>query len=286
MSKINSSTRMVGVIGWPIHHSLSPLMQNAAIEALGLNWVYTAMAVEPARVPEAVAGARALGFAGLNVTIPHKEAVLPLLDELAEDARAIGAVNTIHFDGGHAIGHNTDAEGFTRTLAEEAGFNLAGQTMLQLGAGGAGRAMLAGAALAGARRVLIYDIRAEAAAELARQMAAQLPACQFEAVAGEGALPAAAAAAALIANATPLGMKPEDPLPLDGRLLESRHVVFDAVYNPYRTALIAAAEDQGARTVSGLGMLARQGWKSLSIWTGMIPDEQLMLRTLRQALGI
>ena len=284
--RIDARTRIAGVIGWPVEHSLSPLMQNAAIEALGLNWVYLAMAVEPGRLAEAIAGARALEFVGLNVTIPHKEAAAALVDELAPEAEAIGAINTIHFDAGRAVGHNTDAEGFTRTLTEEAGLDTAGLTMLQLGAGGAGRAMVAGAAGAGAGRVIIYDIRTDAAEALARHMGAHYPQCRFESIVSEGELNAAAAAAGLIANATPLGMKPGDPLPLAEGLLEPRHVVFDAVYNPYPTALLEAAAGRGARTVSGLGMLGRQGWRSLAIWCGREPDQELMLGVLRRELGI
>lgn len=284
--QIDSRTRLVGVIGWPIEHSLSPLMQNAAIEALGLNWVYTASAVNPNAVAEAIAGARALGYVGLNVTIPHKQAALASMDELDPEAAAIGAINTIHFTDGGAVGYNTDAGGFTRTLAEDAGFDLGGKTMLQLGAGGAGHAMVAGAAAAGASRIIIHDVRLQAAADLAKHMAEHYPGCRFESTGGMEGLPDAAAAADLISNATPLGMKPADPMPIDEQCLESRHVVFDAIYRPYRTGLIQAAARKGARTVSGLGMLARQGCKSLSIWTGMQPDEQLMLRTLKEALEI
>lgn len=284
--QINSRTKLVGVIGWPIEHSLSPIMQNAAIEALGLNWIYTAAAVDPAVVAEAIAGARALGYVGLNVTIPHKAAAIASVDELSTEAAAIGAINTIHFTGGGAIGYNTDASGFTRTLAEEAGIDLKGKILLQIGAGGAGHAMVAGAAEAGASRIIIHDVRIAAALDLAKQMAAHYPGCQFESTPGLEALPAAAAAADLIANATPLGMKPTDPPAIDESLIESRHVVFDAVYRPYRTVLLQAAARRGARTVSGLGMLARQGCKSLSIWTGMQPDEELMLQTLKKALDI
>jgi shikimate dehydrogenase len=208
------------------------------------------------------------------------------MDELDPEAAAIGAINTVHFSEGRAVGYNTDAAGFTRTLAEEAGFDFKGKTMLQIGAGGAGHAMVAGAAHAGAARIIIHDVRLQAAADLARHMADHFPNCEFESTGGMEALPEAAADANLIANATPLGMKPADPLPIDEQWIESRHVVFDAVYRPYRTGLLQAATRKGARGVSGLGMLARQGWKSLSIWTGMQPDEELMLRTLKEALEI
>src|SRR4051794_21920207 len=116
MTQIKGTTRVAGVIGWPVEHSLSPLMQNAAIDALGLDWVYVALAVQPENLREAIFGARALGFVGLNLTIPHKQAVLKWIDEVDPLARIIGAVNTIHFHEGRVIGYNTDATGFTRTV--------------------------------------------------------------------------------------------------------------------------------------------------------------------------
>lgn len=282
--QINSRTRLLGVMGWPIEHTLSPLIQNAAIRALGLNWVYTALPVPPDRVAEAIAGARAMGFVGMNVTYPHKAAAVAGMDELSPEAAAIGAINTIHFTDRGAIGYNTDVTGFTRTLTEDACFDVQGKTVLQLGAGGAGHAMVAGQGDGGAGRVIIFDVRLAAAAELAEQMGKAYPNTRFEALAGAEGIPEAAAAADLIANATPLGMKPGDPSVIDEHLIQSRHVVFDAVYRPFETPLLKAAARRGARTVSGLGMLGRQGCKSLAIWSGMQPDESLMLGKLKEAL--
>lgn len=282
--EINSRTRLLGVMGWPIEHTLSPLIQNAAIQSLGLNWVYTALPVEPARVAEAIAGAKAMGFVGMNVTYPHKAAAMASMDELSPEAAAIGAINTIHFTDHGTIGYNTDVSGFTRTLVEDAHFDVKGKTVFQIGAGGAGHAMVAGQGAGGAKRVIIFDVRLAAAAELAGHMGKAYPSTKFEALADAKEIPEAAAAADLIANATPLGMKPDDPSVIDEKLIESRHVVFDAVYRPFETPLLKAAMRRGARTVSGLGMLGRQGCKSLAIWSGMEPDEKLMLGKLKEAL--
>lgn len=278
---IDSKTRLVGVIGWPVDHSLSPPMQNAAIAALGLNWVYVAMPVAPEALAEAIGGARALGFVGLNVTIPHKQAVAGLMDRLDPAAEAIGAVNTVVFTPDGTLGHNTDAEGYTATVEAESDFRFQGQTVLQLGAGGVGRAMAAGAAAAGAGRVLIHARRPEKASELATSLAQHYPKVIFEAVVGEAALAEAAAGAGLIANATPLGMRAGDDLPLPERLIGPGHTVFDTVYIPARTRLLEAARARGAQDVEGVGMLVRQGARSLAIWSGLSPDASLMERVLR-----
>lgn len=286
MASIDAKTRLAGVVGWPIEHSLSPTIQNAAIEALGLNMVYVAFAVAPDKLFEAVHGARALGLTGLNITIPHKESVLALLDEVDPLARAIGAVNTIHFVEGRARGYNTDAYGYRRTVEIDGGFNFVGKSVLQIGSGGAGRAMGAATAAAGAKRLILCDIAPARAFQLAGELSDHYPATQFEVLNHLNEVAGAAASADLIANATPLGMKPEDPLPLPAEAIESRHIVFDAVYNPSPTALLAAAAARGARTIAGLGMLARQGARALEIWTGQQPNEQLMIDVLKSKLGI
>lgn len=286
MREITGRTQLVGVIGWPVEHSLSPAMHNAALAAMGLDMVYIAMPVKPADLPALVAGLRAAQFVGFNATIPHKQALLGLVDEVSSGAQAIGAINTVHYTkGGHATGHNTDLLGYTRTVQAESRFRFARQIVLQLGCGGVGRAMCAGAAEAGAKEVLLHARRPEAAAHIAAEFAALYPATRFTPLAADDELPAAAARASLIANATPLGMKPGDPLPLPAELITPQHTVFDTVYTPARTALIEAAERRGAATVGGLGMLARQGAASLAIWTGREPDEDLMLRVLRERIA-
>lgn len=283
---IFGSTRVVGVIGHPVEHSLSPPMQNAAIRALGLDWVYVAFPVPPEAIPAAIAGARALGIVGLNCTIPHKELVPPHLDEIDPIARAIGAVNTIHFrPDGRAVGHNTDAYGFAATVMAEAEIPLEGATVLVLGGGGAARGMAAGAAIEKARKVILANRSRERAERIVADLEPVFPDTRWEVVqASEPSLRNAAERSTVIANATSLGMRAEDPSPIPASCILPEHVVFESVYAQPETALLRAAREAGAIRVGGLGMLARQGAKSLSIWSGMEPSEDLMLDTLRAVL--
>jgi shikimate dehydrogenase len=153
--RIGGATRVAAVLGFPVAHSLSPVIHNAAFAALDMDWIYVALQVEPANVPAAVAGLRALGFAGANVTMPHKEAVADAMDELSDDARRLRAVNTIELRGGLLVGHNTDAPGFARFLERDAGFDPAGRTALLFGAGGAARACALALARAGLTRIVV-----------------------------------------------------------------------------------------------------------------------------------
>ena len=281
MPELNAKSRVVGVIGWPVEHSLSPAMQNAAIQALGLDWVYVAFPVEPASIKQAIEGARTLGIVGLNCTIPHKETVLPYVDELDEAATAIGAVNTIHFTPDKVLGCNTDAYGFTGTLMAEGEITLNGTTLLILGGGGTARAMAAGAAAEGARKVIIANRTRSRADRIEADIGRVFPDLRCEVVQmSPSSLRHAAERADIIANATSLGMRPGDPLPIDPELIGPEHVVFDSVYTPPETPLLKAAKERGAICVGGLGMLARQGARSLAIWSGLEPDEDLMLSVL------
>lgn len=281
--EITGRTKLVGVFGWPVEHSLSPPMQNAAIRALGLDWAYVASPVAPGSLAAALEGARAMGYVGVNLTIPHKTAVMDMLDEADELAGVIGAVNTIHFRAdGAKVGHNTDAYGFTQTIIAEAELMFGGQTVLILGGGGAGRGMAAGAASEGARKVILANRTRERGEEIARDLEPHFPQTRFEVVQySEPSLRNAAGRSQIIANATSLGLRPGDPLPIPASCLEAGQVVFDSVYTPPETPLLAAARAAGAVCVGGLGMLARQGARSLAIWSGLQPDEDLMLNTLR-----
>lgn len=281
MSEITAATRLCGVIGWPVEHSLSPLMQNAAMEAMGLPWVYVALPVAPERIGEAVRGMRALGIVGLNVTIPHKQAVIEHLDWIDPAARAIGAVNTIHHADGELRGYNTDAYGFTQSIIADGELTFGGATVLILGAGGAARGMAAGAAAEGAKKIILANRTRERAEAIAKDLQAHYPDTAWEVVqASDASLAHAAARSQIVANSTSLGMKATDPLPLPAEAIEPQQVVFDAVYSPPETPLLRAAKDRGAIAVGGLGMLARQGARALAIWSGMEPDEDLMLTVL------
>lgn len=255
---VDAQTRLTGIIGWPVEHSLSPAMHNAAFAALGLNWAYLAFPVAPARVEEAVRGLAAAGCAGLNVTIPHKQAVMRACSSVSEAALAIGAANTLIPDGaGGFRADNTDGEGFLRALDELIPEDVAGQDVLLIGAGGAARAVAHAIRSRGGRLRV-----ANRTAGKARELGDVVP---FD---GES-LNRAAAQAALVVNASSLGMGSDQvppELPLSG--LGPDQVVNDLVYRPGGTPWLAAAAARGARTVDGLGMLLHQGAAAFERWTG------------------
>ena len=273
MASHDATTRLTGILGWPVEHSLSPAMHNAAFAALGLNWTYLAFAVTPERVGEAVRGLAAAGCSGLNVTIPHKQAVLEACSAVSPAVESIGAANTLIPDGaGGFRADNTDAEGFLRALDESLDDDVAGQRVLLIGAGGAGRAV-AHAVRSRGGYLLVANRTATKAAELGEPVA-------FEAE----AINAAAAEAALVVNASSLGMGAAEvpaELPLVG--IGPGQVVNDLVYRPGGTPWLAAAAARGARTVDGLGMLLHQGAAAFERWTGVDAPVDVMRAALLAA---
>ncbi len=270
---IDGHTKVAGIIGWPVEHSLSPAMHNAAFEALDLNWVYVAFPVAPEGVGEALTGLAAAGCAGLNVTIPHKQAVIPYCSSVSDAVEAIGAANTLIPDGdGGFRADNTDAAGFLRALDAAATIDLSRAQALVIGAGGAARAVAWALRSRGAR--LLVSNRTDTKA------AALGPTVPFSA----SALDEACSSVDLVVNCTSLGLDgdevPED-LPLDG--LRSGQIVADIVYRPGGTPWLAAAAQRGAITVDGLGMLLHQGADSFTQWTGAEPPVEAMKHALRRA---
>jgi len=284
---ISGRTKVCGIFGHPVEHTFSPAMHNAAFAALKMDYVYVPFPVPPTGLAVAVAAVRALGLAGVNVTIPHKESVLPLLDELSEEARLIGAVNTIVNRSGRLYGDNTDGRGFLRALEGKAGFTPAGKTALILGAGGAARAVAAQLALAGVSKLLLANRSRNRAGELAGFITDKTG-VRAEIVpwpeGGGGTLPAEALLeAALVVQATPLGMHPNysetAPLPFD--LFRQGQLACDLVYNPLETLFLKKARQSGAVAVDGLGMLLYQGALAFELWTGATAPVEVM----RQALA-
>jgi len=279
--QINGRTRVAAVIGWPIAHTLSPTMHNAAFSALGLDWVYIPFAVKPQELPAAVTATRALGIGGVNATVPHKEALVNLVDELTPEARAVGAVNTIIPISNKLVGHNTDVIGFERTL-HRAGFEMNGSTALVIGAGGAARAVVF-ALLRGNARVILLNRTEERAVELLKQV-------EGDAVAGElnsSEITRWRDQVQLVVNTTTLGMWPESassPWPAEIPF-PSHALLSDLVYNPRQTKLVYQALQAGARFVDGLWMLVYQGAESFRLWTGQQPDEELMYQAANKQLG-
>jgi len=263
---------LVGLIGWPVGHSKSPAMHNAAFEAAGIDGRYVLLPVPPDRVGEAVAGLRALGFRGANVTVPHKQAVIPFLDELTPEARAIGAVNTIVVgEDGTLIGTNTDAAGFWQDL-QELGAPLnatAASSALILGAGGSARAVAYALASHGIPARILAR-RPEQARALVASLSPHLSEADILSAHAWPELPHLAASSRLIVNCTPVGMFPHadaSPWPDDLSFLPEQWV-YDLIYNPRQTRLMAQAAVSGARAHHGLGMLVHQGARAWELWTG------------------
>lgn len=256
---VSATTRVAGVIGNPVRHSLSPVLFNAAFAVLRLDWVYVAFEVPEGGAPGALAAMRSLDLAGLNVTMPHKTAVADACDQLTADAAALRSVNTVvPLGDGRLLGDSTDGEGFMRSL-REAGHDPGGRRVLLLGAGGAARAV----ALALGREGSAVTVAARRLAD-ASQAAALAPA--GEAVEWD-AVRLVAPAAELIVNATPVGMS-GGALPIAPEVLRRGQVVADLVYHPLETPLLKAARDAGAEVVGGLGMLVHQAALALERWTG------------------
>jgi len=295
---INSQTRLVGLIGWPVEHSMSPAMHNAAFEALDLNWRYVPLPVRPQHIDTAVGGLAALGFRGANVTVPHKEAVFHALDRsehpdaVAAEARALGAVNTLVVHQGAVdapiiTGHNTDAAGFVGSL-EAAGARLEAISAVVVGAGGAARAVVFGLIQAGARAVTVLNRNEKRAEQLAADLGdadpapAHLRAAPLEA----GRLIETSRTADLLVNATPVGMWPREEGSIwpHGIPVPSHLTVFDLVYNPPTTEFLRQARVSGARAVDGLDMLVRQGARAFELWTGQDAPIAVMRRACRRSL--
>lgn len=278
-------TQVFGIFGWPVRHTLSPQMQHAAFLAAGLQAAYLPFEVHPAQLQKAVASIRALGIKGVNVTLPHKEAVLSFLDEIDPEAEKIGAVNTIKNDAGRLIGYNTDGKGYLASLSEM-GVDPAGKTVILLGAGGAAKGVALALIGAGVREMIIRVRRAEAGAALADHLKTVSGDCDITLAAFDDPKDRALKTAqpVLLINSTPLGMKPGDPLPFPPSLIKPDWVVSDLIYRPFETALLAAAKEMGAKTAPGLGMLLHQGTLAFEIWTALKPPIQAMRRALLDAL--
>ena len=274
---VDASTRTVGVIGWPVDHSLSPVIHNAAFAALDMNWVYVPMPVEPGSLAAAVAGLEGLGFAGANVTMPHKTEAAALVEELSEDARRLSAVNTIVAGAGGLVGYNTDAPGFDRFLRRDAGFDPSGRRALVFGAGGGARACALALAGAGLARLTVALREPSRAAPLLAAIAGT--SLEVEVVPMDRA---ASVEADLVINATPLGAHGEElPLPALGPAA----LAVDLIYRPAITPMQRSARASGAAALGGLGLLLHQAALSFELWTGREPPLEAMSAAALAALA-
>jgi shikimate dehydrogenase len=291
---LTAGTRLCAVFGQPIRHSASPSMHNAAFDAVGLDWAYAACEVDPKFLGEALAGARRMGFCGLNLTVPHKLEAIEWVDELDESAKAWGAVNTVVFEAevdgewipvgqvdptGRAIrskGYNTDADALIRALKEDLRIEPRSARVLLLGAGGAARAAALKLADEGVLELWLVNRTLSKAEELAAEISHRYPAVTIDVGYPESDVE-------IILNGTSLGLKPTDPLPLDTERfpLERADGVYDMIYRPAVTPLLAAAHAAGCQTANGLGMLLYQGAAAWELWTGRPAPIDVM----REALG-
>jgi shikimate dehydrogenase len=287
---VSAATTVVGVIGDPVQHSLSPLLHNTAFVEMGLDWISVGFPVPAGQAQTALAGMRALGIAGLSVTMPHKAAVAALVDRTTPVAARLDAVNCVTLASGELVGSNTDGDGFVAALRHGDGFEPRGKKCLVVGAGGAARAVILALAEAGAAEVIVVN-RTESRANVAAALAGPV---------GRVGRSEEAKTADLVVNATPAGMgrsqgqgaeadpqaAPQaDPFPLDVAYLVAGQVVVDLVYHPAITPWLLAARERGAVTHNGLGMLVHQAAVQLRSWTGDDPPVAAMWQAVTSALG-
>ncbi|SDM83398.1 shikimate dehydrogenase [Fictibacillus solisalsi] len=271
--------KKVGLIGYPVSHSMSPQMQNGAFEKAGLSYVYDKYEVHPDQLAEAVQDMREKGFAGWNVTIPHKQAIMPFLDEIAEDALKIGAVNTVVNENGVLTGYNTDGAGFVKGLMRHVRFPIEEAKVLIIGAGGASRAISYALSKEGPRAIAITNRTMEKAQDIFNECLRDQDQVISLQEAEERLFEFS-----IVINTTSIGMK-EDRLPLRVDHLKAGTVVSDIIYNPFKTALLKESEKRGAIIDNGVAMLVFQGALSFEKWTGVAPDASLMEKIVIEELG-
>ena len=283
MTTIAGTTVLTGIIGWPVSHSLSPAMHNAAFASEGLDMAYVPLPVAPARLAAAVAGLPALGFRGVNVTMPHKAAVLPLLDRVADDARAIEAVNTIVVERDELHGHNTDIDGFVAALREVVAEPLEGAGALVLGTGGVARAAVLGLARLGLGRCAVAARTPARGEELVRLLRPLAGGMRFSVLPLDELEAASVREADILVNATPLGMDESLKVPrvLVDNILRD-HIVYDVVYGQRPTMPLERARALGARAIDGLAMLVCQAALSFELWTGRAAPREVMRSAARR----
>ena len=287
---ITGHTKIVGVIGDPVAHSRSPQMHNAALAKARLDYVYVPFHVSEDAIAKAMNGFKALNVVGINVTLPHKQAVIPFLTSISREARLIGAVNTLTFTEGEIRGENTDAPGFIKAM-EEAGVSVPiGEDVVVLGAGGSARAIVVALALAGVRSIVIANRTVSKAIVLAEDLTERIKGKGGESehntvIMGMGLqdsrLPDAVKACTLLVNTSSSSMDSTHPLLINRNCLRRNTIVYDIVYTPPMTTLLTAAAENGCTIIGGIGMLVHQGAIAFERWTGVGP----CVNTMKSALS-
>ena len=268
---VDINTGILGIVGYPLGHSLSPLLHNSSIEKEKLNYIYLPFPVTGDKFPAAMAGFRAINVRGLNITIPYKEEVISYLDRVDPLAARVGAVNTIVNEEGVFTGYNTDLAGLIRMIREDGNFNIGGKKVMLAGAGGAARAAGIGVLEEGAAGLYVLNRNYTKAEKLAEEWREYYPEIEIKAFPLEAeAYKSLIGEVELLIDSTPVGMAPQtDTAPvIPGEYLHEDMLVVDLVYNPRETCLLKAAKEAGAKTLDGLGMLIYQGIEAFRLWTG------------------
>lgn len=284
---ITGKAKLVGLLGYPISHSLSPQMHNTAFSHLGLPYAYLTFDTKEDNLEDVLKAMRVLNVAGFNVTMPNKTNVIPLLDEIAPEAQWIGAVNTVINDNGRLIGHNTDGKGYVQALREE-GIDFEGKKFVVVGAGGGAKAVAIQLAADGAGEIVILNRHLEGAEIISNVIKDKIPTCKASALEfNADTLKEALKDADILVNTTSVGMTPNEDASIvtDPSVLRRELIVSDIIYKPAKTKLLKMAEAAGCRTINGFGMMIWQGAMAFKIWTGEDMPVDLVKQKFLQTLG-
>ncbi len=285
MSTVSGKTQVVGIIGNPVKHSLSPAMHNAAFAACDLDYVYVPFFVAPENLGNAISGLKALGVCGFNVTIPYKTDIIPYLDYLDQTAEEAGAVNTVLIKNGKMIGHNTDGDGLVCSLAEDLDFIPGDGTVMLIGAGGAARGAIAALCRAKSQRIIVTNRSVDKANALKLDMNRIYPEVCIDVINANELNKSSLSTVTLLVNTTSIGMNGDKLHFLDLSMLPKSAKIYDMVYSPPITPLLYEASEIGMLVSNGLGMLAAQGELAFNIWTGITPPKGYMKRVLEGLCG-
>jgi shikimate dehydrogenase len=283
MKEITGQTKVYGVFGYPVHHSLSPVMHNAAFEYIGFDAVYVPFEVRQENIGDALKGINSLGIKGINLTIPHKQMCIPWIKKLSEEAGYVKSVNTIDVKEDGLYGYTTDGEGFLKAIKEELNWQPKLSNVLILGSGGAARAIGFRLALSGVSSMYLVDIVRGRSEELANDIRKNIKNCNVYSIEREQ-IEDYIEKCNCVVQATPLGMKKQDPLPINIELLHKSLVVYDLVYNTPATPLVKQARRKKIKAATGLMMLLYQGALSFEIWTGKKAPIEVMKKALLRAI--
>lgn len=281
---LSGHTQPFAVLGHPIGHTLSPVMHNASMQELGFDGIYLALDVHPDRLMEVLPAMQLMGFAGVNLTVPHKEIAFRGLEKLDASAELFGAANTVQFTEEGMVGHNTDGYGFLKALEEAFGKTVAGDSVFVLGCGGAGRATALQAASQGAKSLILADIDADRIQKLNDEIKGLVPSVEVIQALEKSKQIELCRACDLIVQASPVGMKENDPSLLPLEAFDKGQRVFDLIYMYPETAFLTTARKAGAEIANGLGMLLHQGAHAFQIWTGVEPSVSAMRKALQDAV--